>query len=153
MKNENIKTDVEKACTQDGNGLIFRWLLYFAVIFLITFTLSTGLKKYFGTEYPLAAIVSNSMWPAIKEGDIVLIRGVDAKSDVNLGDVVVYRTEDAYIIHRVIAKDEDAVITKGDSNEISDDPITYDSIVGKAVTVKNKIFRIPWLGKVVDVIK
>ncbi len=80
-------------------------------------------------------------------GDIIVLRGMDAK-DIEIGDVIVfYATKDFPIIHRVVDKEnhngEYVFTTKGDHNKEvgSDDKnIKEEDIIGKAS------FRIPYLG-------
>ena len=38
--------------------------------------LPKALSWYLETPYPMAAITSGSMWPVLKEGDIVFVQGV-----------------------------------------------------------------------------
>lgn len=64
-------------------------------------------------------IASNSMYPKIKKGDIVIIKDIDV-NDVKKGDVIRYRMDGYFVVHRVvmISKDKDGLyfITKGDNN-------------------------------------
>ncbi|MCK4919369.1 MAG: hypothetical protein KAS01_03195, partial [Candidatus Pacebacteria bacterium] len=53
-----------------------------------------------------------------------------------------------FTIHRIIELNKSTVKTKGDANNISDFPVKYESIVGKTVNIKDKPFRIPYLGKI-----
>lgn len=55
---------------------------------------------------------SGSMHPLIKEGNIIILE----KSDVTIGDVVVFTSEDGYdCIHRIIDEDGDNWIMAGDA--------------------------------------
>lgn len=65
-------------------------------------------------------IASNSMYPKIKKGDIVIIKDTDV-NDIKQGDIIRYRMDSYYVVHRVvsISKDEEGnleFITKGDNN-------------------------------------
>jgi signal peptidase I len=105
------------------------------------------------TEYPIASITSGSMWPALKRGDMVLIEAAD-KGRLAVGDIVIYKNADmpeegedaGFVIHRIVKIDGDVVETKGDANDVSDDPIGYGEIVGKAVVWNGKPLKIPQLG-------
>ena len=96
----------------------------------------------------MASITSGSMWPALKKGDLVLIKGIDSRDDITLGDVVVYTNKAGFTIHRVIELNEATLITKGDANNVADSPINYDEVVGRAVEWGDKPFRIPLLGNI-----
>lgn len=126
----------------------FEGSLYLALFLLACFLFPLILTDLLHTPYPLAAIVSNSMWPAIKAGDIVVIRGVEAKNDLKVGDVIVYDNGDGFIIHRVVSLNEKTLITKGDANGQPDDPIRYGQIIGKAIANEYGVMKIPFLGQI-----
>ena len=96
----------------------------------------------------MASITSGSMWPALKKGDLVFIKGIDSKADVAVGDIVVYQNSRGFTIHRVFQLNEDTLITKGDANNSVDSPVKYEELVGKAVKIGDRFFRVPMLGNV-----
>lgn len=66
-------------------------------------------------------IASNSMAPKIHRGDIVIIKDDDV-SKVKKGDVIRYKMDGYYVVHRVVMIDENnegkrVFITKGDNND------------------------------------
>ncbi|TSC81666.1 MAG: signal peptidase, endoplasmic reticulum-type [Parcubacteria group bacterium Gr01-1014_20] len=131
----------------------FLWNFFFYVIFVggIVFGLPRFLVWSLGTEYPMAAITSGSMWPVLKEGDLVFIQGVKDISEVKVGDIIVFSNEanNSLTIHRIIAIKEGVITTKGDANRTDDNPISFDKVVGRTLTLMGeKPFRIPHLGSV-----
>ncbi|MCK4745151.1 signal peptidase I [Candidatus Parcubacteria bacterium] len=126
---------------------ILEWTVYILVFALIVWGTPEALKKMLNSEYPIASVTSSSMWPALKKGDLILIKGTSGKNDIEIGDIVVYANEKGFTIHRVIELKEDTFITKGDANNIKDKPIEYDKLIGKTLNFKNKPIRIPFLGK------
>ena len=89
-------------------------------------------------------IATGSMYPEIKVGDAVIIRGCTA-NDVGLQDVIEYQMENYTVIHRVISKyQKDGkmfFITKGDNNQDQDyNPVSEEQLIGKA------IFKIPYIA-------
>ena len=100
------------------------------------------------TPYPMASITSSSMWPILHRGDLVLIKGVSDKSELALGDIVVYSNSKGFTIHRVIQLNETTLITKGDANNSQDTPVEYSEVVGKALTIKGKLCKVPLLGNI-----
>ena len=126
---------------------ILEWTVYILVFALIVWGTPEALKKMLNSEYPIASVTSSSMWPALKKGDLILIKGAGGKNDIEIGDIVVYANEKGFTIHRVIELKEDTFITKGDANNIKDKPIEYDKLIGKTLNFKNKPIRIPFLGK------
>ncbi len=121
---------------------------YIVIIGGITFGLPKALAWALDTPYPMATITSGSMWPALKEGDLVFIQGIKSKSDMSIGDVVVYRNKEngTFVIHRVVAMGEKTFTTKGDANFSKDDPVRYEDAVGKAYELGGYYARIPYLG-------
>lgn len=127
--------------------------LYVAIIVLLAVGTPKALVYVMGTEYPIASITSGSMWPVLKQGDMVLIRSVD-KSQLQVGDIIVYKNSEEMIgdntgftIHRIVELNENILTTKGDANKVSDLSITYDKVVGRTVNIGDSPIRIPQIGK------
>lgn len=125
---------------------IISWTLYIAFLTALVFGVPKGLAYVLKTDYPMASITSGSMWPSLKKGDLVVIKGITNKNEINLNDIIVYKNPKGFTIHRVIELRGDTLITKGDANNVSDAPIAYDEVIGKALTIKGKIVKIPKIG-------
>ena len=124
------------------------WVLYIALLIGLVYGIPKGLAYVLKTDHPMASITSGSMWPELKKGDLILIKGIDSKEDINISDVIVYINVKGFTIHRVIEMNEDSLVTKGDANNVKDKPIKYEEIIGKALTINDKPFRIPFLGMI-----
>lgn len=124
------------------------WIIYIAILAGLIYAIPQALAYALKTNYPIAAITSGSMWPVLKTGDIVLIEGVQDKSQIKVGDIVVYKNPLGFTIHRIIEINGDTIITKGDANNVSDTPIKFPSIIGKTVVINQKPLRIPFLGDI-----
>lgn len=127
---------------------IIGWIVYIGILIGLVFGVPKGLAYVLKTNYPMASITSGSMWPSLKKGDMVLIKGVSDKNEIQLDDIVVFRNEKGFTIHRVIKLDEDTLITKGDANNVQDAPVRYEDIIGKTLNFNNKPVRIPLLGTI-----
>lgn len=95
------------------------------------------LTPLFGNR--LAVVVTGSMSPAIQVDALILTHRCDW-TDVEVGDVVVYWSSPlgAHIVHRVVDKGEDGLITRGDANRFDDPaPVTAENFRGKVVWVGN----------------
>ena len=125
---------------------IIEILAYIAIMAILVIGTPKALVYALGTEYPIASITSSSMWPELKKGDLVFIEYVD-KNSLAIGDIVVYKNEKGFTIHRIVELNEDTLKTKGDANNISDVPVEYDKVVGRTVCWKENPVRIPHLGK------
>ncbi len=99
------------------------------------------------TDTPLATITSSSMWPDLKRGDLVILKGVDSVDDIKVGEIVAFRTEDeGFVIHRVVQIEGETVTTKGDANVIEDVPWSGDQLIGKVLKVGGRLAKLPYLG-------
>ena len=125
-------------------------VIYFAIIGGIVVGLPRFLSWYLDTSFPMAAITSGSMWPALKTGDLVFIKGVYDKDAIAVGDIIVYSNKEnnTLTIHRVTEKREDTVVTKGDANFTDDAPARYEDIIGKTFNIGSKPLRMPYLGSI-----
>ena len=115
------------------------WLSMIAIVILMV-CFGVGL-------FPIEPLViaSNSMAPKIYKGDIVIIQDKDV-SEVKKGDIIRYKMDGYYVVHRVVMINEDEegnrqFITKGDNNDDIDlYPVKEYQYAG---TIK---FDIPYLG-------
>ena len=121
-------------------------ILYVLLVAALVWGTPRALSYFLNTEYPMAAITSGSMWPDLKKGDLVFIEGIDPRT-VQVNDIVVFvNAKSAFTIHRVIELKEDSLKTKGDANNVADDPIKYEDVIGRLYKIGNWNARIPKLG-------
>lgn len=114
-------------------------ILITIVILIILFCLYSFIslkimqKKYvniFGYTY--FQVATGSMKDYINEGDVVIVK---INSDYNEGDVVTYISGKDFVTHRVIEKNDDYIITKGDNNNTNDNPIDKSLVLGKVTKI------------------
>ena len=119
-------------------GIITIFLL--AVLILVIFQKFTGNRLTIGNVY-IFQVVTESMVPEYKVGDIIVTKKVDP-STITIGDDVTYLgskspVKDMRITHRVIAQREKDgkhyFTTKGIANEYEDPEINEDNLFGKVV--------------------
>ena len=114
-------------------------LLGFIAVSLIW--LNTGI---FGVRP--AVIVSGSMHPVLRVGDVVISREVPPEQ-LKPGDVIQFSQAGATIIHRVVEIHRDGngitFITRGDRNKAYDPPVAEREVWGKIILV---IPRIGWIS-------
>ena len=128
-------------------SFILNVLIYVAIVAAIVYGVPKFLSWKLGTEFPIAAITSGSMWPVLKEYDVVLIKKVP-KDAIHVGDIVVWQNVKGFTIHRVAKLDQDTLTTKGDANFTEDKPVAYADVIGKTVMIGSTPLRIPYLGYV-----
>lgn len=128
-------------------GVLLILFLTALCIFLIYQRVSGQEPKLFG--YRLFEVQTGSMEPTIMTGDTILTKEYKDISDIQIGDIVVFKNDQIwinvgkpelkgnYIVHRVIYIDraEGYIITLGDNNHGMSDPQTnLSSVEAKYVT-------------------
>ncbi len=117
---------------------ILLFITSIAIIFSLygLYQLKVQSKKYFNLfGYTAFSVVTGSMSPTLEIGDVIIVK-ID--KDVKKDDIITFYKDDNFITHRVVEKKGKEIITRGDSNNSSDSPITKDMIVGKVVHVFSK---------------
>ncbi len=94
----------------------------------------------------LLNVLTGSMSPVVKAGDMIVIKKVPFDS-LKPKDIVTYRRGNILITHRVMSIDDKTVITRGDANNVDDEPIYKVDIVGKY------LFKIPYGGYLSNALK
>ncbi len=91
-------------------------------------------------------IISGSMRPTIEVGDMAIVGKINPQI-LKVGDIIQFKTENRSIptLHRIIEiqKEEDKktiYITRGDANDVPDDPVQPQQVVGRV------IFTVPKVG-------
>lgn len=121
-------------------GDIFFYLVMILLVIISTIILRA---KYLGIQpsiigYKFYVVLTGSMSPAIKPGDLVIVKGV-LPSEVNKGDIITFKSSPSnnIITHRVkeIVKEESIkFITQGDANNAQDlNPVEEHMVQGKVV--------------------
>ncbi|MGB4303480.1 MAG: signal peptidase I [Syntrophomonadaceae bacterium] len=90
-----------------------------------------------------SVIVSGSMLPVIKVGDVIIVQKVPPEQ-VQTGDIIQFKAENIRVAHRVIdIKEENkqrVLITKGDNNQSADtDPVLPEQVIGKVIGIVPKV--------------
>lgn len=83
--------------------------------------------------YAMLEVISGSMEPTIKIGDLIIIDTKD--KDYKVNDIVTFRdTNGNFVTHRIVElKDNNMMVTKGDYNNSKDEAISMKNIVGKYI--------------------
>ena len=86
--------------------------------------------------YSIFSTETASMSPTIEIGDIVFVK---LGEQVQKNDIITYKSENAFITHRIIEIDGDSIIAKGDNNNTEDKPIEKQDIIGKVTYIMNNV--------------
>ncbi|MEM0007570.1 MAG: signal peptidase I [Candidatus Bathyarchaeia archaeon] len=127
----------------------FQTAITIILILIIVFGLYYGAQAALGAEYPLLAVASESMFPTLNIGDLIIVQKIDP-AQINAepinGDILVYKSGEDLIVHRAINKEYVGngiwrITTRGDRYPTGSGE-TWDSkkLVGKVIG------RIPAIG-------
>lgn len=121
-------------------NVIFRILYVLIIIYLLVFVPCLWGHK------PLV-VISGSMEPTLKVGGILYYEKIDLE-DFKIDDILVYKTKDHIISHRIVDIVDDGFITKGDANNsIDNNLINKNQVLGKGTN-----WSIPYIGYYADFI-
>ena len=111
-------------------------------IFLFLGTTFDGLLiKIYG--FSVAVVSSGSMTPELRVGDVIIMKEFES---YDVGDIVTFNSNNECLVtHRIIERNGDNFITKGDSNNTKDaDIVAKENIEGKVI-LNSKLLS--WLYK------
>jgi signal peptidase len=94
--------------------------------------------------YGMSVVLSGSMEPVLSVNDLVFIRET---KNVQPGDIIVYESGGSLIIHRVLSTEGGVIITKGDANNVADEPFDLAAVKGKMIG------HVPGVGALIRVLK
>ncbi len=131
----------------------FQTAITIALIFLIVLGVYFSAQAVLGTPYPALAVASDSMFPTLNIGDLIIVQKVDP-AQINYdpnglkGDILVYRKITPYgeelIVHRAVKNESRSdglyITTRSDKYGTNDAPWHSSQLVGKVIA------RIPFIG-------
>ncbi len=110
---------------------IFLIIIIFILLFTLysKFILKEEIIKLYNTA--ILVVLTGSMEPTIKSGEMIIIK---EQTNYNVDDIVTYKEDrNFFVTHRIINKYENKYETKGDNNNLVDEPIDKDQIEGKVI--------------------
>jgi len=119
------------------------WLFFVAIIVLGIYILASN--SYLFGGYRSFVVLSGSMEPSIKIGDIILVH---RQATYLPHDIITFQQENHLVTHRIVStrfdRDEQLFVTQGDANRSEDDgQVNLKHVVGRVV------LTIPYLGRFV----
>lgn len=140
----------EKKKKHKYSALIRRIVLAILGILLGVNVYLANARSLAGNKLPMpfgfgvAVVLSGSMEPALSVNDVILVR---ESENYNINDIVVYDSGREMIVHRIKEQNGDTFTTKGDANNVSDEPISAEAVKGRVV------FSIPYAGVAVKAMR
>jgi signal peptidase len=119
--------------------IIIKGILIVIISILLGFGIYSWNSSMVGKAIPmplgfgLAEVLSDSMYPTIKTGDVIMVVPQD---EYKVGDIVAFEDGSMIVTHRIIEENEDGTfVTKGDyiGNSKDDMPLQEKYIIGKVV--------------------
>ena len=119
--------------------LIIKIILIVLISIFIGFGIYVWNAQMVGNTIPmplgfgLAEVVSDSMYPTIKTGDVIMVVPQD---EYEVDDIVAFKDSIGIVTHRIIEENDDGTfVTKGDfkDNTADDIPLRKEYIIGKVV--------------------
>lgn len=136
LRERKSKADARQKTQNSGKPIA--WITLLVII--------TGMFGFTLGLYPIRPLViaTNSMLPAIRAGDVVILEPADAKP-LDIGDVATYKLQGLNIVHRIISirlvGNKPYYTFKGDNNDSADAlEVAPDQILGKVIYV------VPYIG-------
>ena len=127
---------------------VLNLLLYVVFIVGAVYYIPQILSWALDTPHPLAAVSSQSMWPTLRKGDLIFLKGVDEPEDLQIGDIIAFRHQKGITVHRVLEIDGDVITTQGDANTVPDKPVEFDQVIGRVVTIGGRLAKVPQVGSI-----
>ena len=121
-------------------NFIFRIVYLLILIYLMVY-----IPAFWG--YKPLVVISGSMEPTLKVGGILYYYEQDLEK-FDRGDILVYKSKNHIISHRLIEQKDNGFITKGDNNNVVDSKI----VSNKQVLGKGTNWSIPYIGYYADYI-
>ena len=90
--------------------------------------------------------VSSSMAPLIQPGDEVRLVPPDA-GRVQRGALVAFRRDGALVVHRVLSRTPDGLVTKGDALPDTDAPVEWRDLIGRVTAIRTPRGRLVDFGR------
>ena len=122
-------------------GILALFLALSCYVVVTTGILKQDYANIFGYTY--FQVKTGSMTGSIDVGDIVIVNLTD---NYDSGDIITYQTNGSFVTHRLVKDLGSKVITKGDVNNVEDDPVNKDQVVGKVTVIISTSLLLQLLG-------
>ena len=130
-------------------------ITFFLLYYIVTSQLHAKDENY-RPGISIYTIVSPSMTPTIKVYDVVINAKAKNPTDIQIGDIITYKSKAANsegmtITHRVVAVDKTQdgqyeYMTQGDNNKEPDGlMVTFDQVIGKEIMIIPKVGRLQFI--------
>lgn len=133
-------------------------IIMFLSIFVLLFSIYTAYNYKNNPEeaylfgYKPVLVLTGSMEPTLKTNSVAIVKKINY-NEVKKDDILMYKIEDKVITHRVIEKNKNEIITKGDNNQSKDAYLIKKENVKGIVVYKLNFLSVPISEIIPDGIK
>ena len=75
------------------------------------------------------------MAPAVRDGDRLLVAPFDSRETPQEGDIVIAKRAGRLVAHRLVARMDEKIVTRGDACERDDPPLPREDILARVVAI------------------
>jgi signal peptidase len=86
-------------------------------------------------------VTGGSMLPAVWPGDRLIVQRLDPDK-IQPGQIILYSRHGGLVAHRVVSRDGDRLVTRGDSLPQTDPPVPTNEIAGEIVSIVRRGRRV-----------
>ena len=117
--------------------VLFILFLLLSVLYLFIILSPKIFKNFYPFGIRCAIVVTGSMEPTIHINDFIIVKKPDK---ISVNDIVSYNNKDSNyeVLHRVVERHGNTIVTKGDANNKEDEEINIKDVTG--------IYPFPLLG-------
>lgn len=117
--------------------LTFLVFVILIVIIFAKFKMMIKGEDYFELfGYSVFNVATGSMEPVINQNDIILVK---KSKEYNIDDIITFKHKNDYITHRIVNKNGDNLVTRGDANNTNDvENVPLNDVVGKVIKISSK---------------
>ncbi len=119
-------------------------------IAVLVIVISVLFGTFFNRPVLVSYVLSESMEPTLMTGDVIFINPFAANANIN--DIIVFKSGQNYVVHRIVGVTAEGFITKGDNNiatdQLSEKPyVQEEDIVGRIIMLGSHPVAIPGGGE------
>jgi hypothetical protein len=146
--------EIKAPARKRGAGTGVKFLVFVFVLAVVGLGVYPILSYSLKTPYPLVVISEDNLAPMVGKNDLVLVRGIIDKREIELDDLIVYadtlENNSNLLVQKVvdINKEEGIVMVRGVSVDSLGSAVEMNQVLGKVVG-EERPFRVPFMGQLI----
>ena len=156
-RDEGEKEDywqIKAPAKKRGMGAASRFLIFVFILSVLGLGIYPVLAYFLKTPYPLVVVAEDNLAPVVEKNDLVLVRGLVDKTEIEPNDLVVYASDltdnSNLLVQKVvdINREKGLLMVKGEAAESAGEAVEMKQVMGKVVG-DEKPFRVPFMGQLI----